>query len=153
MWDTSHLHKLWLWVKINHRNEPSITVLHTTKAHIASETHLHHWKRDIDLISNHLQPPWFGMVHRQWFEVIWGRREEFIPLFHSIFQSSDLMERISGHGPNFRSLAVAFANNSIVSESSKVGYPCLLTINQKNWSKCKGREMLCLELPYWLEIP
>ena len=47
-------------------------------------------------------------------------------------QNVEVMERISAHGPSFRSLGAVFADNCTALESSKVGYACALTIIRKN---------------------
>ena len=62
-----------------------------------------------------------------------------LAVFHNISSShsNKVREGIFGHGPSFHSLVAVFANNSTVSESSKVGYGCTLTVH----------EMPCPELP------
>ena len=60
-----------------------------------------------------------------------------------VMEGVSRQQGISGHGPSFRSQGAIFANNSTALESSKVGYPCALTIIRKNCqrSECDGYEV------------
>ena len=60
---------VWYSVPGNKATDRHITIIHDTLQAVP-EAHLYYWKRDVDLISHHLQPSGLGMVHRQWFEVI-----------------------------------------------------------------------------------
>ena len=55
---------------------------------------------------------------------------------HKVTEGISGQQGISGHGPSFHSLGAVF---DTALESSKVGYPCALTIVRQ--SECEGHEL------------